>query len=257
MYDFDDAVHEHFLGNPHRFVRAMLQSKVPQSIRDSSGVMSGNGILRQYFDEFVDSNSILVPSAIDTTKVRPDKDRAPSGNRPFVFGWIGTPVTFKTYVEHLVPEFESVAEKIGAEFWVIGAGSPRESTDRVKFHTWSRETERDLLNSLDVGIMPLVDDPWSRGKCGYKLLQYMAVGKAVIASPVGVNQEIILDGETGYLARETLDWGHYLTILESDRQLSKTMGQKGLKRVTSKYSIESTGPTIVDYFNQVLRSEVA
>jgi glycosyltransferase involved in cell wall biosynthesis len=156
-----------------------------------------------------------------------------------------------------MPLFESIAERIGAEFWVIGAGSPGESTKSVKYHSWSQEEESALLNSLDVGIMPLTEDPWSRGKCGYKLLQYMAVGKAVIASPVGVNQDIVTHGETGYLVREAGDWDPYLTMLSSDRQLSRAMGEKGLEKVTSFYSSATTGLAIVDYFNQVLGPEAS
>lgn len=257
VYDFDDAVHEQFSDNPHRPVRSALAKKISSSVGDSLGVISGNETLRRYFDGIVESNSITIPSAIDTTRLRPEPEDQLSNIRPLIFGWIGTPVTFAAYVQQLVPLFESIAERIGAEFWVIGAGIPGESTKSVKYHSWSQEEENALLNSLDVGIMPLVDDPWSRGKCGYKLLQYMAVGKAVIASPVGVNQDIVEHGETGYLVREAGDWDRYLTILSSDRQLSRAMGVKGLEKVNSRYSSATTGQAIVDYFNQVCGPEAS
>ena len=257
VYDFDDAVHEQFRENPHRLVRLALAKKISSSVVASLGVISGNETLQHYFDGLVVSNSITIPSAIDTTRLRPAPENEPSNIRPFIFGWIGTPVTFRAYVQPLMPLFESIAERIGAEFWVIGAGSPGESTKSVKYHSWSQEEESALLNSLDVGIMPLTEDPWSRGKCGYKLLQYMAVGKAVIASPVGVNQDIVTHGETGYLVREAGDWDPYLTMLSSDRQLSRAMGEKGLEKVTSFYSSATTGLAIVDYFNQVLGPEAS
>ena len=257
VYDFDDAVHEQFRDNPHLLVRLALGKKVPSSVGDSLGVISGNETLQRYFDGIVDFNSITVPSAIDHRRLRPEPEDEPAKNRPFIFGWIGTPVTFRAYVEHLMPIFESTAERIGGEFWVIGAGSTEESTKYVKYRSWSHEEESALLNTLDVGIMPLVDDPWSRGKCGYKLLQYMAVGKAVIASPVGVNEDIVTHGETGYFVREAGDWDRYLTMLSSNRQLSRAMGEKGVERVTSFYSSAKTGTAIVDYFNQVLGPEAS
>ena len=109
-----------------------------------------------------------------------------------------------------------------------------------------------MLQGMDVGIMPLKDNPWSRGKCGYKLLQYMAVGKAVIASPVGANNEIVSHGETGYFAREESDWVRYLSLLAGDRNLSAAMGKKGSEKVVSSYARENAGRQLVDYFDQLV-----
>jgi len=254
VYDFDDAVHEQFRENPHVAVRFTLRNKIPRTVAEPSRVLAGNSTLQEYFSTELGVDSILLPSTIDTKRLSPPEETHTDETRPFVFGWIGTPVTYEAYVEPLLPMFESIAENLGAEFWVIGVPEPSEHPERVKFFPWSPEVEARLLQGLDVGIMPLTDDPWSRGKCGYKLLQYMAVGKAVIASPVGVNQEIVYHGKTGYLARDESDWVRYLRLLAEDRILSAAMGKEGLARVSSTYSLENVGRQLVDYFDQLVRN---
>lgn len=254
VYDFDDAVHEQFRDNPHAAVRVVLRNKILNTVVKSAGVLAGNSTLHKYFSTELGVDSLLVPSTIDIKRIAPAEETLIDETRPFVFGWIGTPVTYEAYVEPLLPMFESVAENLGAEFQVIGVPEPSEHPEIVKYFPWSLEEEARLLQGLDVGIMPLRDDSWSRGKCGYKLLQYMAVGKAVIASPVGVNAEIVSHGKTGYLVREESDWVSYLTMLAEDRILSAAMGKKGYAKVSSNYSLQNLGRQLVDYFDQLARN---
>ena len=254
VYDFDDAVHEQFRENPHAAVRLTLRNKIPRTVSETSRVLAGNSTLQEYFSTELGVESILVPSTIDTSRLSPAEETHIDETRPFVFGWIGTPVTFETYVKPLLPVFESVAGRLGAEFWVIGVPEPSENSQFVKFLPWSPQKEALLLQGIDVGIMPLTDDPWSRGKCGYKLLQYMAVGKAVIASPVGVNKEIVSHGETGYLVRDESDWMRYLSLLAGDRNLSAAMGKKGSEKVASSYSWQKAGRQLAEYFDQLVRN---
>ena len=254
VYDFDDAVHEQFRDNPHFAVRLTLKNKIPLTVAKPSRVLAGNSTLHEYFSTELGVNSILLPSTIDTNRLAPLEETHTEETRPFVFGWIGTPVTYKTYVEPLLGLFESIAEKLGAEFRVIGVPEPSEHPQSVTYFPWSPETEARLLQGLDVGIMTLKDDPWSRGKCGYKLLQYMAVGKAVIASPVGANNEIVSHGKTGYLVRDESDWVSYLTILAEDRNLSAAMGKRGFARVSSGYSLEHAGRQLEHFFDHLVRN---
>jgi len=253
VYDFDDAVHEQFRENPHVAVRLALRNKIPHTVAKPSRVLAGNGTLQEYFSTELGVDSILLPSTIDTKRLSLPEETHTDETRPFVFGWIGTPVTYETYVEPLLAVFELVASTLEAEFWVIGVPEPSNHSQRVRYFTWSPEEEARLLQALDVGIMPLKDDPWSRGKCGYKLLQYMAVGKAVIASPVGANREIVSHGKTGYLVQDESDWLRYLRMLAEDRNLSAAMGKEGSARVSSTYSLESAGRQLVDYFDQLVR----
>ena len=254
VYDFDDAVHEQFRDNPHAAVRVVLGNKIPATVAKPSQVLAGNSTLQDYFSTELGVDSLLIPSTIDTNRLSPAKETLVDETRPFVFGWIGTPVTYETYVAPLLQMFDSLAGKLGAEFWVIGVPEPSEHSQRVKFFPWSPEKEALMLQGIDVGIMPLRDDPWSRGKCGYKLLQYMAVGKAVIASPVGANKEIVSHGETGFLVRAESDWVRYLSLLAEDKNLSTAMGRKGAEKVASSYSIEDVGSQLVEYFDQLVGS---
>lgn len=254
VYDFDDAVHEQFRENPRAVVRLALGHKIAHTVARPARVLAGNSTLLKYFLTELGVDGILVPSTVDTRHLTPFEETPNSETRPFVFGWIGTPVTYETYVQPLLEMFESVAKKLGAEFWLIGVAESSEHSQRVKYFPWSSEEEVHLLRRIDVGIMPLTDDPWSRGKCGYKLLQYMAVGKAVVASPGGANEEIVTHGETGFLVKEEGDWEHYLRLLAEDRNLSAAMGKKGSERVSSAYSLELAGRQLVDYFNQLVRN---
>ena len=253
VYDFDDAVHEQFRENSHAAVRVALVNKISQTVRKPSRVLAGNSTLQEYFSTQLGLDSIVYPSTIDTKRLCPAEESPTDETRPFVFGWIGTPVTYEAYVEPLLPMFEVVAATLGAEFWVIGVPEPSEHSQSVRFRPWSLDEEALMLQEIDVGIMPLKDDPWSRGKCGYKLLQYMAVGKAVIASPVGVNSEIVSHGETGYLVRDESDWARYLSLLAGDRDFSAAMGKKGFEKVVSSYSREHWGRQLGDFFDQLVR----
>jgi glycosyltransferase involved in cell wall biosynthesis len=252
VYDFDDAVHEQFRENPHAIVRATLSNKIAHTVRHSSAVLAGNYTLEQYFSREVAVPTLFLPSTIDMSRLNLTGHTAGSERKPFIFGWIGTPVTYHAYVAPLLSLFESIAEKLGSELWVIGVPKPSGTSAVVKYFPWSLEAEGSLLRKIDVGIMPLRDDAWSRGKCGYKLLQYMAVGKPVVASAVGANEEIISHGETGYLVREDRDWERYLTALAANHKLSDSLGKNGAIRIISDYSLEKTGTQLLKYFDQVV-----
>jgi glycosyltransferase involved in cell wall biosynthesis len=125
---------------------------------------------------------------------------------------------------------------------------------RVEQVAWSADSELGQLRGFSVGLMPLVDDAWSRGKCGFKLLQYMAVGTPVIASAVGVNPEILQDGQVGMLARTSEEWYLALRRLVADATLRGALGDAGRERVVSAYSIDRVVPTYLDILEQVSRS---
>jgi glycosyltransferase involved in cell wall biosynthesis len=104
----------------------------------------------------------------------------------------------------------------------------------------------ELLQDIDIGVMPLPDTPWERGKCGYKLIQYMACGKPVVASPVGVNSEIVRHGESGFLAETDAEWEEALTMLAADPGLRQRMGAAGRRRVEEEYSLQVQAPRLIE-----------
>ena len=122
----------------------------------------------------------------------------------------------------------------------------------VKTKKWSHEKETILLQDIDIGIMPLSNNRWTKGKCGYKLIQYMASFKPVIASPIGINKEIVKHGENGYLASTFKDWEKYLRILINSKSLRHSMGIKGRKIVEKKYSLDSNRDTYLNIFDELI-----
>lgn len=123
---------------------------------------------------------------------------------------------------------------------LIGSGSIQMPGVNVEAVQWSNESEVAKICKFDVGIMPLPDEPWTRGKCGFKLIQYMACGLPVVASPVGVNADIVSDGVNGYLADTTDQWVNRLSRLASDHSLREGMGQEGRKLVEEQYCLQAT-----------------
>ncbi|WNP28407.1 glycosyltransferase family 4 protein [Moraxella sp. DOX410] len=143
--------------------------------------------------------------------------------------WIGSPSTVK-YLETIKEPLQQLAKKIEYKLRVIGAEFNLPDV-QVEGLPWSEATEVENIANADIGIMPLLDSPWERGKCGYKLIQYMACSLPVIASPIGVNNEIVEDGINGYLANNALQWLEQLESLLLDANLRQQMGLKGREKV--------------------------
>lgn len=244
VYDFDDALHEQYRQHASRLIRTLLGSKVARIACRADAVIVGNRSLVEFFAETASNRLFHVPSVVDQRTTYDLQLRLSPGPKKFVFGWIGTPVTWNSYVVRLLPLFQQIAQKLGAEFWVIGSGESVGGPGSVRYLDWSHENENHLLNGLDVGIMPLEDDPWSRGKCGYKLLQYMAVGIPVLASPVGANLDIVRHGVTGYLVAKDTDWEYFLAKLAFGPGQARPLGLNALRLVTESYSLESSKPKV-------------
>ena len=167
-----------------------------------------------------------------------------------VIGWIGSPTTakFLLTIENVIKK--ALNEK--SKFIIIGAKLPAVfERCSVESWTWSLEAEIDLIHKLDIGVMPLVDTPFERGKCGYKLIQYMACGLPVIASPVGINKKIVRHGENGFLAGNEHEWIEAITMLQNNPLLRKEMGSKGRKMVEENYALQVNAPKIVNILNQI------
>ncbi|MCQ4191416.1 glycosyltransferase, partial [Methylocystis suflitae] len=133
-----------------------------------------------------------------------------------------------------------------------GSGKPGSADSRFEFLDWSEETEVELIQGMDIGIMPLPDEPWARGKCGYKLIQYMACGIPVIASPVGVNSDIVDEGLNGYLARDELEWEAAIRHLSADSELRRVMGRYGREKIVSEYSLHVHGPRLATMLRTIV-----
>ena len=247
--DYDDAVFHRY--DMHRLgaVRRILGRKIDRVMAGSARVLAGNAYLAARAQGAGASIVDIVPTVVDVTQYR----LAPPGSAlpaPRI-GWIGTPSTWREFLVPMLPMLQDVAGQGGARLLVVGAGQDRAGGELTDHRPWSEETEVAQIQEMDIGIMPLTDTPWAQGKCGYKLIQYMACGVPVIASPVGVNREIVSDGVNGYLASTEQEWRDALTRLLGDPDLRCAMGAAGRKTVEDRYSLQVWGPRVADILRGV------
>jgi glycosyltransferase involved in cell wall biosynthesis len=243
VYDFDDAI---FLPNVSEANKAFGFLKRPGRVADvlrlSTRVMVGNEFLAAYARRHSRAVTVI-PTAVDTTRFVPRANPAPVGREPIV-GWIGSPTTFP-YLEELAPVLRDVAHRHAFTLKVSGAGKPvRFPGVNVQEVPWSMADEVALFNTCDVGVYPLTDDEWSKGKCGFKAIQCMACGVPVVAAAVGVNREIIVDGVNGFLASTPAEWVDKLGRLLSEPPLRIRMARAGRATIEQRYSLHVTAPQV-------------
>ncbi len=245
LYDFDDAFfHDHERS-------ALLHNKLRPLVAGAAAVSAGNIYLGERARRWNDDVAII-PTSVNTDRYVPAASHA--STFPTI-GWIGSPSTW-TYVRPLLPTLASLCGSGRARFLAVGAGREAEGDrfDGMEIRAWSEEREIADVQAMDIGIMPLPDEPWARGKCGYKLLQYMACGLPTVASPVGVNAQIVRDGRTGILARSENDWRTALRHL-IDTPVDRTrLGAAGRARVVSDYSLATWAPRVVDLFQRASKT---
>jgi glycosyltransferase involved in cell wall biosynthesis len=196
----------------------------------------------------------VVPTVIDTDRYAIAAQRA--ADAPVRVGWSGSDQSIAAALFPFLPMLEALQEKLGFEFIVITNTRPVLPVSRLRFTfvPWKAEEEGELGRHMDVGLMPLVDDPFQRGKCGLKLLQYMAAGLPTVASPVGVNAEIVIKRETGFLARCEEDWGAALAELVHSANLRQSMGRHGRRRCDEHYSIRRWLPELIKILTRAASS---
>lgn len=249
--DYDDAIFHRYDMHGSGLVRALLGRKIERVMAHATLVTAGNGYLADRARTAGARAVEIVPTVVDTQSYRPG---APTG-RPPVFGWIGSPSTWQQYVVPMLPLLKETAKACGARLTVVGSGLPEKSGPAAmpQFLDWSESSEVESIQGMDIGLMPLTDDPWSRGKCGYKLIQYMACGLPVVASPVGVNTQIVEHGVNGFLADRDADWRRALQTLAENPELRARMGRAGREKVEREYSLQAYGPRVAAMLRQTAK----
>ncbi|SFZ85947.1 Glycosyltransferase involved in cell wall bisynthesis [Devosia enhydra] len=242
VFDYDDAIFHNYDLHSKRLVRRVLGKKLHSTIGGAELVLAGNAYLADYARP-LNARVEIVPTVVDAWVYRPAPPANNAETAPRV-GWIGTPSTWSEYLVKLMPALMPTLEQADAHLAVMGAGRDAVAQPRLDIEPWSEAAEVPFLQSLDIGIMPLTDTPWARGKCGYKLIQYMACGLPVVASPVGVNSEIVEHGVNGFLARTDDEWREALTTLLHDPALRHRMGAAGRRKVEEQYSLQVWGPRV-------------
>lgn len=236
VVDYDDAVFHNYDSHPRALIRHLLGKKIAQVMRYSKVVFAGNEYLKSYALKAGANRVEILPTVVQLSKY-PLKKTKPSLR--LSIGWVGSPTTMK-YLMTLESVFRKLALSYPLELIVINAKDTAltEMGIPLRLIPWTEEEEGERIAEMDIGIMPLPDDKWEQGKCAYKLIQYMACGLPVVASPVGMNQEVVKHGENGFLADSEAEWIFYLETLIQDATLRSRMGNAGRTLVQSEYTLE-------------------
>jgi glycosyltransferase involved in cell wall biosynthesis len=245
VLDYDDAVFHAYDRHRNPAVRWALGGKHPSSMRRAALVVAGNEYLADFAATAGAREVAIVPTAIDLGRYGPPGGELPARNGALPrVGWIGQRAT-AGFLRPLAPLLERLARSGKARFTAIGI-DPQALGLPMDGVAWTEEGEVQTIRSLDVGIMPLADGPFERGKCGYKLIQYMACGLPVIASPVGVNRILVEHGVNGFLAATPRDWEVAIETLLADPALRRRMGEAGRRKVEQGYSVQVTAPKLAE-----------
>jgi glycosyltransferase involved in cell wall biosynthesis len=247
VVDIDDAIFHSYDCHPNAIVRATLGKKIPSILRKASYVLAGSPYLLDYARK-VNVNVDWSPTCVDISRFA-IKRWDDNSDEPFVIGWIGSPSTVQ-FVAEAVPAICELSERMPVRLICVGSGQVSYTHITPEIREWSEATEVDEMLRFDVGIMPLPDEPWTRGKCSFKLIQYMACGLPVVASPVGMNNTVVTHGENGFLASSTEQWLSALEALASDISLRKKMGAAGRSLVQRMFTTEIGGAKLL----QAIRS---
>lgn len=252
IYDFDDAIWIPNVSEANkRFSWLKDYDKTAKIIALSDMIFVGNSYLKEYAEKH-NNNVKIIPTTIDTEEYKPYKR---TNNSKVCIGWSGSITTIQHFnyaVKILKQIKQKYAEKV--EIKLIGDKNYVNKDLNVEALAWVKQTEIEDLCSFDIGIMPLPDDKWAKGKCGLKGLQYMALEIPTIMSPVGVNTEIIQDGENGFLADSDDEWIDKISRLIESEELRKKLGIAGRKTVIEKYSVEVWKDKYLEYFQEVIRN---
>jgi len=244
VYDFDDALFLPNVAEPNRFFgRLKCPGKVNRIIRGSSVTVAGNAYLAEYAKSAAARKIEIVPTVVDTQRFAPRQTG--KNQKKLVIGWIGSSTTI-VFLEPYQRVFKRVLERCGqrAQFRIVGGRLAEPLPEGIACVAWSLESEVTELQSFDIGIMPMPDNEWTKGKCAFKAIEYLAVGIPAICSPVGMNLEVVSEGVNGFLPEEEDDWVEAICRLVENDELRSTLGNAGRRTVEQKYSVDLWAPVL-------------
>ncbi len=247
LFDLDDAIMYRSSSSPHPHSLSR-RVKFRWMVRGSDRVTVGNQFLKEEVLRVDPGKKIvIIPTCIDTD-LYPQKKKIFHGEE-IILGWIGTKGNLR-YLKKLEPVFEMLRRKFSHVRLKIVSNDFYDSLHLPTIKkAWRLEDENEDLISFDIGLMPLHDDLWSKGKCGLKIIQYLSVGIPVVCTPVGINSDIVKDGENGFWATHPQTWVDRLSTLIQNPDLRNQMGLKGIETVEKGYSLKVTS----EKFFQVLQ----
>lgn len=236
VYDFDDAIWlPNYSETNARFQFIKAYWKVNYCMKWAAKISAGNDYLANYASKY-NPNVVVIPTTIDTENHHNIITNHQTNK--ITIGWTGTHTTLY-YLDKIIPILKKLEEQYDFNFIVISNQKPDFELKSLQFIKWNHSTEIEDLAQIQIGIMPLNNDIWSEGKCGFKGLQYLSLGMATILSPVGVNKTIIQNGINGFLADTEIAWENSLKQLLSDSNLRTQLGNEGRKTVEEHYSVKA------------------
>ncbi|KAA3617968.1 MAG: glycosyltransferase family 1 protein [Calditrichaeota bacterium] len=250
IFDFDDA--QHIRHSNAQTIIADFFRNINQTkfiLEKSDLAIVGNDFLKEFAEQYC-KEVIVIPTTIETRNV---ETRTYIQSEKVILGWMGSSASSR-YLDIVKDVFLQLLQaNNNLEIQIVGSKGFKLRHQRINFMPWQLHSEYDLLRRFDIGIMPLADDEYSKGKCGFKALQYMIVGTPVVVSPVGVNKQIVQHGINGYHAYVENDWIGYIQKLIDNHLMRIEMGQKGRKFVISKYSTSVYAPNFISSINKIAK----
>lgn len=249
VFDFDDAIYRLNTSHVNRwFGWLKFPGKTASICRLSSHVTVGNRFLAEFARKY-NRNVTIIPSSVDTDRYQPRR-RSETG-RPVVVGWTGSS-TSQTYLEQFAPVLRELVARRAVEVRIISDREPVLAGVPITWRPWSAASEAEDVGQFDIGIMPMPDDNWTRGKCAFKALQYMAMEVPAVCSAVGMNTDVIRHGQNGFLATTATEWLQYLEELVGSFDLRRRLGAAARRTVECDYSMVASA----NLFGEVVRSVV-
>ena len=248
IYDFDDAWYLRYRVGRFKWLAPFYGSKLDTVIKNATAVTAGSSYLASYAAR-LSKNVTVLPSVVNTHLFSCHREQIKNG--VFTLGWIGSSST-EEYLSILVTPLAMLGEEARLRFVVIGGRAPAIANVEVLELPWDADREVDLIRTLDVGLMPLPDNDWTRGKCAFKLVQYMACGLPVIASRVGANMELVTE-ECGFLVETVQEWLDSLRWMRDHSIERQEMGIRARARVLEAYSLEKNLVTLAQVIRKVAR----
>lgn len=247
IFSFDDALYAQFPHAPNGASRVLYRLKYGRKLgpllRRVDSVIAGSEPLAQYARDH-NGRVRVIPTAVNMRDypLRPEQDQG-----PIVIGWMGSPST-SNHLGPILPALQALESSFGegVEFRFIGDSTLNLPLRNLHVRPWSQQSQLAELHGFDIGLMPLDNSEWTRAKCAFKAIQYLAVGTPAIASPVGAAVEVVRPGLTGFLADDLAEWTNALHKLVSDCDLRRKFGTAGRSHVAARFSVEATLPALLE-----------
>ena len=244
IVDIDDAIFHNYDLNSNIFIRFFLKSKMDIVFKYSHTTIAGNSYLADRASINGTNKVKILPTVINLKNYH-HKKKQPK-NDGLVIGWIGSPSTLK-YLKSISKVLESLVEKYNVKIYIVGATETIGFTKNVFYFEWEESKEVEIISKFDIGVMPLSDTPWARGKCAYKLIQYMGCGIPSVASPVGMNKFVVINSENGFHAVTDIDWFNFLEKLICDEELRVSLGNNSFDFVKNNFTTDVVYRKFINY----------